>query len=57
MRLRVEDVAVYDFGGGTPHDIVDRDESFIDEHALGDVGASLGQEMNTLLNREADEGA
>lgn len=53
MRLRVEDVAVYDFTmNAAPRAIVDREQAFIDEHELGDVGAALGEEMNLLLNRE-----
>jgi len=52
MRIRVADIAVYDFSNGTPRDLVDRQEAFIDEHELGDVGARLGAEMNLLLNRE-----
>ena len=55
MRLRVEDVAVYNFSDGVPGDVVDRGEAFIDEHELGDVGARLGEEMNALLNRRLPE--
>jgi hypothetical protein len=53
MRLKVDDVAVYAIRDGTPRDIVNRTESFIEEHDLGDVGAELGAEMNFLLNVEA----
>jgi hypothetical protein len=52
LRLNVEDVAVYAIRDGTPADIVNRSEAFIDEHDLGDVGAELGAEMNFLLNVE-----
>jgi hypothetical protein len=52
LRLDVDDVAVYAIRDGTPADIVNRSEAFIDEHDLGDVGAELGAEMNFLLNVE-----
>lgn len=52
MRLKIEDVAVYAIRDGVPRDIVNRNESFIEEHDLGDVGAALGAEMNFLLNVE-----
>lgn len=52
MRLHADEVSVYAFTGGVPRDLVDRKESFIDEHELGDIGAELGAEMNFLLNHE-----
>lgn len=52
LRLGVDDVSVYAIRDGAPVDIVNRGEQFIDEHDLGDVGAELGAEMNTLLNLE-----
>lgn len=51
-RLGVDDVAVYAIRDGTPVDIVNRNEAFIDEHDLGNVGAELGEQMNFLLNVE-----
>jgi ABC-type multidrug transport system ATPase subunit len=55
MRLEVEDVAAWDFTDGVPRDVMDRNKAFIEEHELGEVGASQGEEMNALLNREARE--
>jgi hypothetical protein len=50
MRLPDSDVSVYAFPGEgrAPTSIIDRDQGFISEHELGDVGAELGAQMNYI---------